>query len=169
MSTRRSSRIKIYLGIDPGTLHTGLCVCSVSGVKRVRVDIQHLEVVTTSSKQTKQERFDKITARVCQLIDDFGVDYVICEAFEVRGWQKPRTKSTVMSKLINEISQAVFMKKTLFMLSSPDIKKDAHLKTVETEMQEEIYRRKVGYFDHAVDAIRHVLYWTKVRGIKWIS
>ena len=161
MTTRRT-RGKIVMAIDPGTLHTGVCIVLVTASKNPKFDIQHLEVITTKSNQTTKERFDKITKRLQSLIEEFEVTEVICEAFEVRTWQQPRSKSTVMSKLINAISQAVFEKRIPFMLSSPDIKRSAKLKELEDSMKAQIYEKKTPYFTHAQDAIRHALYHIKV-------
>lgn len=162
MTTRRKKPAEIYMGVDPGTANTGVAICSWDGKKFV---ILHFEVIRTSAKLTTRERFDAIDDRLVELMVEYDVKYVVCEAFEVRGWQKARAKASVMSKLINAISQTVFAQRTLFTLSSPDIKKDALLKKIEAEMEDEIYAKKCSYFEHAQDALRHVLYWT-VRGSK---
>lgn len=159
--TRRRKPL-IVMGIDPGTAYTGVAICSVDSEN---IAILRLEVIRTSPELTTRERFDKINNRILHLIQEYKVERVINEAFEVRGWQKGRSKATTMSKLINAISQAVFTKKIPFMLSSPDIKKDKKLKLREKELSEEIQRNRCSYMEHAEDAIRHVIYWSD-KGLK---
>jgi Holliday junction resolvasome RuvABC endonuclease subunit len=150
------------MGIDPGTSNTGIAVISLSSSGKVKV--LHLETVRTVAKQPTEERIEKILSTIESCIKAYGVRKVICEAFEVRTWQKPMKKSVVMSKLVNAISARVFDTGVPFMLSSPDTKRLFSEEDMERELKNPLSSYKIPYFTHAKDALRHVLYHTKVGG-----
>jgi Holliday junction resolvasome RuvABC endonuclease subunit len=151
-------RSKFYMGIDPGTANTGI---SILEVNRSYTKIRLLEVVRTPANMSDELRFRIITSRIVALIEEYRAAGVICEAFEVRTWQKPMKKSITMSKLINAISVAVFEKQVPMMLSSPDLKKSYSMEDVANDLKINLLDYKIPYFSHAQDALRHVTYYVK--------
>jgi RNase H-fold protein (predicted Holliday junction resolvase) len=152
----------VYLGIDPGTSNTGLAVIRKTPSGSIKV--LHLETIRTSPKQSNKERFDIILNKITGCVETYGVQRVICEAFEVRTWQKPMKKCVIMSKLVNAISEHVYGLRLPFMLSSPDTKRLFSVEDMEEVIKMPVRDLKVPYFTHAQDALRHVLYQVKVGG-----
>lgn len=155
-SVTRRRHYEVVLGIDPGTAHTGWCVCHVYKTK-VKV-IRH-GTIKTDTSDTMPVRQKKIQNGLRQIVKEHGVEKAICEAFEVRGWQAPRKQATSMSKLVNVVSEAIFECGIPFMLSSPDIKKDEELTQELASLSGSIGRSS----EHARDALRHVLCYRRRR------
>jgi RNase H-fold protein (predicted Holliday junction resolvase) len=152
-------RSKVYLGIDPGTANTGFAVC-IRNKKNEIVPLR-LEYMSTKSDLPLRERYDRIRKRIRELIGEYGVCAVICEAYEVRGYGGHQNSGVSMSKLINEISEEVFECGVLFKLSSPSVKKQYKRTNLPQSVVAELDKRPKTHKEHLTDAYIHVFHHIK--------
>ena len=112
---------EIILGIDPGLANTGVVV--MKKYPSGKIEILFSKTIRTKPENNLRERVDKIAKEVVRIGKAHKCSVVICEAFEVRGWQKPQMSAQSMSKLINAIALRSLEARLYFGLSSPDMKK----------------------------------------------
>lgn len=154
-------RATIYLGLDPGLAKTGYVICSHA--KNGTVQFEACGVIKTTAKQPLRERYDQIKSEIEILCGEHHVDLVICEAYEVRPYQGARRASVSMSKLINEVSEAVFNCRLPFLLSSPDIRKEVKADDIPDSVKETVLNLPKYQREHILDAYVHVMYQVKRR------
>lgn len=151
-----------YLGLDPGLAKTGYVVCT--NPKNGTIRLEACGMIKTKPKVPLRERYDDIRNQIDAVIDEYQVNKVICEAYEVRTYQGARKSSVAMSKLINEISEQVYMTGRLFLLSSPDIRKYVKSEEIPEDVKAKILELPKYQREHVLDAYVHVMYQIRRNG-----
>jgi hypothetical protein len=149
----RRPKGRIVIGVDPGLASTGIVV--MREVRKNRYEVIFSKTIRSKPGVTLRERLEHIADNIVDTAKTYNARIVVCEAFEVRGWQKPMNSGQSMSKLINAISMKSVDAKLLFCLSTPDMKKRETWDHLLTEVNVEFSGRVKS--SHAKDAGLHAI------------
>lgn len=150
-------RAEVFMGIDPGLSKTGIVICRKDRNGKIRLEQEFF--ISTDSKLPLPTRYEHIRMFIRDVIKEYGVTRVICEAYEVRTYQVgPRKSGVAMSKLINEISAEVYNLSLPFLLSSPDVRKYVSEADISDYVKGLVLKLPKYKREHILDAYAHIVF-----------